>query len=79
MIYRDTWAGAPGVVAITDRSVQGSLLDVTVLALRLDALPTAPLKLTNEHGDTLRVRLPAGVEPFSINPRVTLTVEVDKT
>ncbi|WP_144012462.1 hypothetical protein [Deinococcus sp. LM3] len=50
-------------------------LDAVLLGLRLDTLP-ATAHVTNEHGRALCVQLPRDVEPFSLNTRVTLTVEV---
>jgi hypothetical protein len=76
MIWRDRWDGTPSVVAITVQGEENGELDAVILALRLDTLPRAPVPLTNEHGHTLRATLPAGLDPFSINPRQTLTVEV---
>lgn len=76
MIWRDRWDGTPSVVAITVQGEEDGELDAVLLALRLDTLPRDPIRLTNEHGQTLRATLPQGLDPFSINPRQTLTVEV---
>ncbi|BDP44845.1 hypothetical protein DAETH_48140 (plasmid) [Deinococcus aetherius] len=75
MIWRDAWEDAPGVVVMSEHGVQQGKLHAVVLALRLDALPAAAT-LTNEHGAQVRVRLPRDVDPFSINTRIPLTVEV---
>ncbi|MCD0165249.1 hypothetical protein [Deinococcus sp. 12RED42] len=75
MIWRDTWDGTPGVVVITEHAEEDGQLDAVLLGLRLDTLP-ATTHVTNEHGRALRVQLPRDVEPFSLNTRITLTVEV---
>ncbi|MFD2610163.1 hypothetical protein ACFSR9_12040 [Deinococcus taklimakanensis] len=76
MIWRDTWVDAPGVVIISEQGQQNGELDAVLLALRLDILPGHPVEVTNEHGTRLRAHLPRDVEPFSVNVRITLTVEV---
>ncbi|MVN88290.1 hypothetical protein GO986_16210 [Deinococcus sp. HMF7620] len=76
MLWRDTWAGTPGVAVITQGGEDHGQLDAVVLALQLDALPTAPVRLTNEHGHSLQVCLPRDVDAFSITTRIPLTVEV---
>ena len=76
MIWRDTWVDAPGVVIISEQGQQNGELDAVLLALRLDILPGHPVEVVNEHGTRLRAHLPRDVEPFSVNARITLTVEV---
>lgn len=75
MIWRDAWEDAPGVVAITENGVEAGQLHAVVLALRLGARAAATT-LTNERGERVRVRLPSDLDPFSINTRIPLTVEV---
>ncbi|GGR62184.1 hypothetical protein GCM10008959_25160 [Deinococcus seoulensis] len=75
MIWRDTWDGTPGVVVITEQAEEDGQLDAVLLGLRLDTLP-ATAHITNEHGRALRVHLPRDVDAFSLNTRITLTVEV---
>lgn len=71
MIWRDTWGGPPGVVIVSVRGVQGGELDAVLLALRLPELPRT-LSVSSEQGESLTLRTPPDVQPFSINTRVTL-------
>lgn len=72
MIWRDIWGATPGVVIVSERGLKGGELDATLLALRLPKLPPT-LSVTNERGEALTLRTPAGLDPFSINIRITLS------
>ena len=77
MIWRDTWAGVPGVAVIAVDGPDQGVLGALVLALRLDTLPRT-VTVTDPQGRALRVHLPQDLEPFSITVRINLTVEVPK-